>query len=120
MFFKNYYKSLISLLLIFILCFLPGNTIDNSNFSDIPGFDKLVHFGMYFLFSFFLLKDLKNNLKFLKIQLLLIIFSFTFVMGGSIEIIQDFFIPGRSGNLYDLSADLGGTAFFVLIFFKKI
>jgi len=120
MFFKQYYKTLLSLLVIFVLCFLPGNTADKIQFFDFPHFDKLVHFGMFFIFSFALFLDLKNNTRIQKKQILLIILFLTLFIGGSIELIQNYFFPMRSGNWYDLLADLiGSFAFVVGILIKK-
>ncbi len=116
MFLKKYYKSLFSLLLIFIFCFLPGKTADRVQFINIPNFDKFAHFGMFFLFSFFLSRDLKNNLSLQKKQILFIVISLSLIIGGSIEIIQHFLIPERSGDWYDVSADLAGSLSLVILF----
>ena len=105
---KKYYKSFLSLILIFILCFLPGNTANKVTFFDIPHFDKLVHFGMYFIFSGILFFDLKKNSHLQKKQIISIIILLTIITGGSVELIQNYFIPGRSGDWFDLFADITG------------
>ena len=119
MVFKKYYKTLSVFVFIIVLCFLPGNTANKLTFIDFPHFDKLVHFGMYFIFSFALFLDLKNNTRIQKKQILLIILLLTLFIGGSIEIIQNYFIPLRSGDWYDLLADLVGSLVFIVGFFLK-
>lgn len=114
MFLKNNYKSLLSLLVIFVLCFLPGDTVNKVQFFDIPNFDKLVHFGMYFIFSFVLFLDIKKNTQLQKNQIIPIILIITIIIGGSIEIIQNYLIPQRSGDWFDFPADLSGSFVFNL------
>ena len=119
MVFKKYYKTLSAFIFIIVLCFLPGNTANKLTFFDFPHFDKLVHFGMYFIFSFALFLDLKNNTRIQKKQILLIILLLTLFIGGSIEIIQNYFIPMRSGDWFDLLADLVGSLIFILFYHIK-
>jgi len=117
MIFKKYYKTLSVFLLIIVLCFLPGNTANKLTFFDFPHFDKLVHFGMYFIFSFALFLDLKTNTRIQKKQILLIILLLTLFIGGGIEIIQNYFIPQRFGDWFDLLADFFGSLVFIAGFF---
>ena len=119
MFLKKYHKSLLSLILIAVLCFLPGDTTNKVRFFNIPHFDKLVHFGMYFLFSLALFFDLKKNSQLQKKQIFFVILILSIIIGGSIEIIQNYFIPGRSGDWFDLLADVAGSLGFVLLYLLK-
>jgi len=116
---KNYYKTFLVLIIIFVLCFLPGNTANEISFFNFPFFDKLVHFGMYFIFSFVLFSDLRSDTELQKKQILLIILILTLFIGGSIEIIQNYFIPMRSGDWFDLLADLVGSLIFILFYHIK-
>jgi VanZ family protein len=118
--FKDYFKSFLSFLLILILCFLPGNSVNKVKFIDFLHFDKIVHFGMFFIFSFFLFADIKNKTQLQKKQIILIILSLTVIIGGLIELIQNFFIPNRFGDWFDFLADFSGSfAFILLSFFLK-
>ena len=117
--FKKYYKTLSAFLLIIVLCFLPGNTANKITFFDFPHFDKLVHFGMYFIFSFALFFDLKTNTRIQKKQILLIILLLTLFIGGSIELIQNYFVPLRFGDWIDLLADTTGYLGFFLFKIKN-
>ena len=114
---KKFYKTISVLIIILILCFLPGNTANKMSVFYFPYFDKIVHFVMYFIFSFVLFVDLTNNTRLQKKQIFLIILLLSFIIGGIIELIQNYFIPMRSGDWFDLLADLTGSLMFV--FFSK-
>lgn len=90
-------------------------TISGNNFNSIPtfsihGVDKIAHFIVFFVFAVFLLADLyKNLIKVNLIKTVLIIFLITLFYGGMIELVQHFFIPYRTGSIYDLIANLMGS-----------
>ncbi len=76
----------------------------------IPYIDKLVHIAMYFTLAAALTWD---NFRFsfsLKKNLIYSILVPT-VYGGVIELIQENFFPPRSGDWFDLLADLFGAIF---------
>jgi len=99
--------SILWTLVIFILCTLPGENIPDPHL-DIPHIDKIVHFGMFFIFSILLTHLLKLESSFcLRLIYAIVIFS-AFVYGGSIELLQHYFF-NRSGDVYDLSADMAGA-----------
>ncbi|NPA68795.1 MAG: VanZ family protein [Chlorobi bacterium] len=118
---KKYYKSILSFAFILFLCLMPGSETKKIMFFDFPHLDKIVHFGMFFLFSFALFIDLNNNTEFPKKKILLTVFFLSFFVGVITEIIQKYFIPLRSGDLLDLLADTAGYAgfLFVIYFIRK-
>lgn len=88
------------------------------NFNDVPvkpklpGFDKLVHFGMYTVCSYIFMLDLARRNRKDKYHLLiyaLIAFAGAVVTGGVLEIVQDCFIPGRVGDWWDFAANSAGA-----------
>lgn len=94
-------------LIIFVLCALPGDDIPDPHL-DIPHLDKVVHFGMFFIFSLLLVYPLERNTS-LPLRLVFsIAVGVAFVYGGLLEILQYYFF-NRSGDVWDLFADvLGG------------
>lgn len=98
--------NIIWALVVFILCAMPGEDIPNPRL-DIPHLDKIVHFGMFFIMTLLISHYLgiQTNLRQRTIYTIAILVAFTY--GGLIEILQHYFF-GRSGDLWDLSADLAG------------
>ena len=92
-------------ILIFVLCTLPPGGLPKVR---IPYFDKIAHFGVFFVQSALLslLLNYKTKISFLWIILLSTFVAF--VYGGLIEILQSNFF-NRTGDVIDLIADvLGG------------
>lgn len=100
------YANLIWILMIFLLCAMPSEDIPDPHLS-IPHLDKVVHFGMYFILSILLAYPLEKYTK-LKLSTIYTIAIFvSFVYGGGIEILQDYYFD-RSGDIWDLVADILG------------
>ncbi len=75
---------------------------------------------MYFIFAFALFFDIKTHTKLQIKQILSIILILTVFTGGTIELIQNYFIPGRSGDWFDLLADSAGSLIFgILVLIKN-
>ncbi len=108
---KKYSFSIFCSISITILCFIPGDTSFQPEF-EIPYFDKFVHFCFYFVLSLTIQYEVKNKVK---LSNYLLISMYAVVLGGFIELIQENYIIERSGDFFDLLADLSGAiiAFFV-------
>jgi VanZ family protein len=93
------------------LCFIPGDVPLKPEL-DIPYLDKFVHICFYFFLSLTIQYEVKNKME---LKNHLYIFIYVMVLGGFIEIVQENFITERSGDIFDLIADLSGAiiAFFV-------
>lgn len=98
--------NIIWIFIIFILCALPGDSIPNPQLK-IPNLDKIVHFGMFFILSVLLTYPLEKCTSLSKIKIYMIIIGTTIVYGGIIEILQYNFF-NRSGDVWDLLADVTG------------
>ncbi|MCC7331550.1 MAG: VanZ family protein [Flavobacteriales bacterium] len=99
------------LLIITILSGLPGNKIPQL---PVINFDKLVHVGVYFVFSITVLASnwiKTNNLKY---SVLVIFFGVFY--GGFMEICQHYIFINRSGSCLDFFANTIGSIFGVLFF----
>lgn len=103
------FANIIWILVIFILCAIPGEDIPDVRW-NIPHLDKVVHFGMYFILSLLLVYPLEKYTSLRLKTIFLIVFLVSFIYGGIIELLQHYLF-NRSGDLWDLSADiLGGLA----------
>lgn len=84
----------------------------------IPNFDKIIHFTMFFSFSFlFILENRITGDKKWKEPLPLILLSLllTAIFGGLIEIIQGELTDYRSADILDWYSDLAGSFTAVVI-----
>ncbi len=111
----KYIKSILWSIVIIVLCFTPGDRFSGVG-PDIPYFDKFVHFIFFFVLSFILQYEAKNVIN-LKHCLLILLYAV--ILGGFIELIQEYLISGRSGEIFDLEADVIG-AVMAFVFFKSI
>ncbi|MEA1875465.1 MAG: VanZ family protein [Bacteroidota bacterium] len=102
--------SLIWAVIILILSGLPGSSLPSTGLSKIPHFDKLVHMGLYFPLSFFLMAEFSLSKKTV-IRRYALIFTLLIITlyGGSIELAQDYVFVQRSADWIDLASDLFGA-----------
>ena len=75
------------------------------------GFDKMVHLGFFFILTILLFYGkIKSQLTYdFSISTIFKIIFFTFIIGGSIELIQLKFFDYRSAEWWDLGADMLGV-----------
>lgn len=109
-----------------ILLTLPANDLPHSSLFDLPYFDKLVHFGMFFLltvlfsypFSKLPVEDVTISDIFNKIAFFIILY------GIIMEFVQKYFTAGRTFDITDILFDAIGTVVGLLAIkrytFKKI
>jgi VanZ family protein len=98
-------KPLVWLIIIAILCFMPAEDIPQTPLFSIPYFDKVVHFGMYFILAVLLIRPLKT----IQNEVLLFTLLITVFVGGMIEILQFAITNTRSANWGDFFADIAGA-----------
>ena len=100
---------------IFILCLIPSSEIPKTNFT-IPHFDKIIHFGMFFILSLFVNYEHKTKSfpKNLTLTILLAI-SLSFLS----EILQKVLTSTRQFDLLDIISDIIGSLFGYYIFIKQ-
>jgi len=81
---------------------------------EIPGVDKLIHvilFAVEAAILGFVFQEWKEPKTFLAIL------AWCIILGGGLEVVQHYWIEGRSGDLLDLLADMVGAS---LVLLKKI
>ncbi|HMD00777.1 MAG TPA: VanZ family protein [Ferruginibacter sp.] len=107
-------------LVTFLLC-LPGSDIPTpDNWMNVIYFDKLVHIGLFSVLAFlFMLPAFKSGWSTKeKWQYCIRIAAATCGYGIASEVLQKFFIPGRSFDMFDWAADTTG-ALIALVFSRK-
>lgn len=106
-------KPLIWLLLMCYGLYLPAEGLPKMSFFNIPYFDKIVHFGLFFIFCLLLFKPLKK----LKFNNLLIAPGISLLMAGFFEITQQIFTASRSSNIYDFLANITGILASLILYY---
>ncbi|MEZ5017925.1 MAG: VanZ family protein [Flavipsychrobacter sp.] len=106
---KARFAAILWTLLIFILCFLPGNDIPDIN---IPLADKWAHMVLFGAFSFlWLCASPTKSITYAFILLVITIF-----VGWLVEYIQGHYIPGRAQDSMDTLADSVGGLLGIILF----
>jgi VanZ family protein len=113
--FTNYFKTIIWSLIVFYILFSPADAIPKNSLFEIPYFDKYVHVSIFAILSLFFLIESKKSSLSLRSRILSLLVAIV-LLGILSETIQKFFIPGRSGNIYDFFADLCGFAISLLLY----
>lgn len=102
--------SLVWTVFILILCTAKMPDTSGSGFF-FQGFDKMVHLGFFYVLTILLFYgkiQSQHNYSF-RILTIFKIIGLTFLLGGSIELIQLNFFPYRSAEWWDLGADMIGV-----------
>jgi VanZ family protein len=97
---------------IFTLCLLPPQDIPGKNLMRIPHFDKVVHFGMYWMLAILLVRPFKT----VRIPVWTGTLLFSLFIGGLIEILQWAVTNQRSASWGDFSADFAGAVVGLVIY----
>ncbi|MFP4556599.1 MAG: VanZ family protein [Bacteroidales bacterium] len=106
----SFWKSITWALLILLACLLPSSSINKIADFSVPHFDKVVHFGIFFILTILLISDY-NRMTDSRIsysQKLLASALIVFAYGLAIELLQYFTIPSRSFETYDILANAIG------------
>ena len=116
----NYISGIIFGILILLVSVLPVDSESAGGLFSFPGADKIVHAGIYGVFTILLTKDYLriNTMKWLNVAILLLaILVYSIV----IEMIQLFLTNYRTGEVLDVVANTGGILFgaaLVIIYLK--
>ncbi|BAX80190.1 VanZ family protein [Labilibaculum antarcticum] len=113
---KLFWRNIIWAMVIFILCSIPGNDLPKTSLIAIPHFDKIVHFGMFFVMGIFLFAELSIQTKLKRITITGIILLLIAIYGGLIEFLQQYYFINRSGDYWDLTADVLGGVFATIMY----
>lgn len=113
---KLFWRNILWAIVIFILCSIPGDDLPKTSIIIIPHFDKIVHFGMFFIMGIFLFAELRIQTNLKRITITGIVLFLIAVYGGFIEYLQQNYFINRSGDYWDLTADVLGGIFAIIIY----
>jgi VanZ family protein len=121
---KYYWPAILWALFILILCSVKLGEVSESPLF-FPGFDKLVHCGLFFVMMVFITANYtrRHSPAVLSVKTIAILTVITIIYGGTIEILQKYIFTWRSGEWNDLFADVIGilmAAFSIFITLKAI
>uniref|UniRef100_UPI0032170428 VanZ family protein n=1 Tax=uncultured Draconibacterium sp. TaxID=1573823 RepID=UPI0032170428 len=109
---SNYWRLAIWFVIMCYLLFMPASQLPTEPFLKIPNFDKLVHFGMFFILCLLLFRPVKEftpNFYFWTPLLALVI-------AVLLEFLQEHITKSRSSDIYDLWANTAGLASAVVFY----
>ncbi len=109
---KLFFKPIIWLVLICYGLFIPASNLPTKPFLSIPHFDKMVHFGLFFVFCLLLFRPL----KILKQKPYFYAPAISVLLAAILEIAQQVLSTSRSSNLYDFFANTLGIVASIIIF----
>ena len=108
---KYYTPAILWIILIMVLCTLPGNDIPSNSFFEKVHFDKIVHFCLFGGIVLLLSLAIYRQKKYISPATLVILVIMAASYGLAIEFIQKYWAVGRSFDMYDVIADsLGAIA----------
>lgn len=109
-------KNILSILVAFIILYLSlanAKTFNNVPFINIPHFDKVVHFCMFFGLTAVLFFENRKSLK--STGRLLLVAFISFMYGVLMEVLQTTLTLTRTGDVFDALADLTGVITLLLL-----
>ncbi|MDB5256433.1 MAG: hypothetical protein JWM14_1128 [Chitinophagaceae bacterium] len=111
----HYTLSLLGFAVILTLCWLPASTVQEPKWFHIPNADKVIHFGMFFVWAFCLRRDLYKHIhQVYKLALMVLLVSlFTAVLTEFLQPI----VSNRMRDWADGIADMTGALTAVCLFF---
>jgi len=108
-----FWKPLLWLAIIFYALFIPAQDLPIKPFFKIPHFDKMVHFGLFFVFSLLLLSPFKK----LQYKYYIIAPLISIVMSALLEFSQHSLSKTRSSDIHDFIANSAGIIASVVFFY---
>jgi len=113
---RLFYKPLIWIGLICYGLYLPAANLPQKPFFSIPYFDKIVHFGLFFVLCLLLFKPF----KILKKNHLLLAPSISIFLGAVFELTQQLVSSSRNSNIYDFIANFLGISASLIFYYLCI
>jgi VanZ family protein len=99
------------LILISILFFLPGSALPKENWFDKIYIDKWVHVGLFAVLIFLWRSSFNWDINSYNLFLLLAAVLYGFL----VEVVQLYWIPNRSFDMYDVLSDASGSIVGLLV-----
>jgi len=109
---KLFIKPFVWLAIICYGLFTPPSRLPKTSLLTIPHFDKMVHFGLFFIFCLLLFRPFKK----LERNHLFWAPFISIILAAILESSQHLLTSSRSSNLYDFLANTAGILAAVFIF----
>lgn len=108
---KKFPLSIFWILFILLMCSVRMSSIPLSGAVRIPNFDKLVHFGFFFVLSALLFMEgtKQHNGAIARLKVSCLIFMIAALYGGGIELLQKYVFTYRTADWFDFLADASGS-----------
>lgn len=111
-----FWKPLLWLAIICYALFIPADDLPLEPFFKIPQFDKIVHFGMFFVFCLLLLRPLKR----LQFKYYLLAPLIAISLSAMLETSQHIISVSRNSDIKDFIANSMGVLSAVMIYYLFI
>jgi len=92
--------------------FTPPSALPKAAFLNIPHFDKMVHFGLFFVFCLLLFRPFKK----LKLNHFIIAPVLSFILAALLEWAQEMVSTSRSSGIYVFLANTAGILGATIVF----
>lgn len=113
---RYYIPAILWIILILVLCMLPGKDIPHTGWFSLKNLDKVVHFGMFGGIVFFLALGYYRQKKHVPVQMLFMFVLCAAFYGLTIEFVQKYYAVDRSFDMQDAAADTLGAIAGVWVF----
>ena len=123
---RHFWFSIFWSVSIFFLCLMSTEDLPSIDYLQLLSFDKLVHAILFGLLSLSLLVTFRrqNKVNYIRKKAILIAVLFSLIYGLILEIVQYSLVEDRTGEVYDIVANMLGCAlgivFFRLIYGKQL
>ncbi|WP_157760656.1 VanZ family protein [Chitinophaga caeni] len=113
---RFFIPAILWIILILVLCTLPGKDLPQVSFLDKIHFDKIVHFGLFagivvlICYGLYKSRQALSNLAIISVVILAGLY------GLAIEFIQKYLVTSRSFDMYDVLFDTLGAIAGALVF----
>lgn len=108
-----FWKPLLWLAIICYALFIPASDLPIKPFLKIPHFDKMVHFGLFFVFCLLLLRPFKK----LQLKYYLLAPLISILLSALLEFSQHVLSNSRSSDVKDFIANSMGVLAAVVFFY---
>ena len=115
---RTFWKTIGWAILVLLLSAWSGENLNKISLLHIHHIDKVIHFGMYFIFTFLMIGDFSNSKKKTFTFKLVIIFSLAAAVlyGGMMELLQSLTRLHRTTDIFDFFANAAGSFTAVLLY----
>jgi len=100
-----FWKPLLWLAIICYALFIPAKDLPVKPLLNIPYFDKMVHFALFFVFCLLLLRPLKK----MELKYYVISPAFSLILCGLLEFSQHSLSNTRTSDIHDFIANAAGV-----------